>query len=205
MTSDEEALEYFRKLRAMPFSNKSESRQRACDLRAHKIAFLLLDFGVEIADLDKAWLYSLPNENNEIIDNIRPPITVPEYDSPIIYNLHVAPVLKTESGKELVFDTFFYEEPPTVEQWSEDFKPFKQETQLGLKRTDISYLYFEHTDFALPQRGGTSRLLYDTQRYAEADHALRHMSENPPSHRLPAAWREEENENLAQHFLYGLF
>lgn len=219
MISDDNALEYFNKIKSLSFSNKSGRGQRGCDLRAHKGAFLLLEYGVDIEYLDKAWLHSLSDENSKIPENIRAPIDIidslddeldfdengqfrnQDRSSPKPYNVHVAPVLKTSSGKELVFDTFFYDEPPTFDQWLKDFKPYKDGTEIGLKRTDISFLYFEHTTHDLPKYGSLSRILYDAKKYAEAAYALRQLKENPPPYRLKAQWRAQELENNLEHVL----
>lgn len=222
MISDEQAVEIFNKIKAMPFSNKSERGQRGCDLRAHKIVGILADHGIE--DVQKGWIYSLLDKNGDVQDNVRVPIHIidprddeldydenglercPDRDLPKPYNCHVAPIIKTDSGRELVFDTFFYDEPPTLKQWRNDFKPFEAGTKLGFKRSDPSYLYFHDLDKPLPKAGSLSRIIYDMEQTFSMNASLSLMRQNPPPYKLSARWlgRQSVLEHQSNYAIIGL-
>lgn len=194
----------------MRFSHKTERGDRACDLRAHKICLILQERGVPVTDIDKAWIYSLPDENGEIRDNIRDPVLVifpldDELDfneqglyrnidrnKPEALNIHVSPILRTQSDKELAFDTYYYDAPPTLAQLRNDFKPFVEGTELGFKRTDPSYLRFEDTQKPLPKEGSLSRVHYDVTNIFKMTVLLGNTKVRPAPEHLKAQWLEEQ-------------
>lgn len=220
MISDEQAVEIFNKIKAMPFSDKSERGQRGCDLRAHKIVGILADHGIE--DVQKGWIYSLPGQGDGFNILVPVPIIDPlddEFDfdegggfrdrydgEPSPYNTHVAPIIQTDSGRELVFDVFFYDEPPTLKQWRDDFKPFEAGTKLGFKRSDPSYLYFHDLDKPLPKAGSLSRIIYDMEQTFAMNASLSLMSRHPPPYKLSAQWlvQQRDLDHHANYKIIGL-
>ncbi len=203
MIDNKTAIELFEEIRSMPISHKSDKYSRACDARAHKIAELLRDRGAD--NVRKAWIYSLPVEGDKSCENIRIPVDIsdpvsdedydengmpndPDPDLPKPYNIHVAPVVRTSEGRELVFDTFFYSKPPLLDQWIEDFPPFEEGSELGFKKTDISYLYFHETDEPLPKEGSLSRKWYDMKRRALASFELEFITPRELEKPLNANW-----------------
>lgn len=146
MITDVDAVRIFEELRAMPISYKGDRHQTVCEYRAEKISEILHSvYG--IGDVRKAWVYSMAPEGE--LSFVKSPFRNrdlsswgPKADDLVCFNHHVAPIIKTSSGRELIFDTKFYSEPPEIEQWTEDFSPEKQEDTQGLEITDCASLFF---------------------------------------------------------------
>ncbi len=130
--SDEQALEIFEQLREMPFSHRGEKHLPLCEARAHRTAQILQeDFGA--SDVEKIWVYARSESDEKAY------IRSPEHhysdfdrrtnDEPTEYNFHVAPLVHTDSGRALVFDTKYYDAPPELSQWLADF-PASEDTAI---------------------------------------------------------------------------
>lgn len=201
--TDQEALELFAELREMSFAHKSERGIPGCDLRAHKAWEVLAERGYE--GLAKVWRYSLPEADGKPGKNIRAPIEPvfpigpddydetgqPKYTGdpePNPYNIHADLLVTTTSGRKLVFDTYFYDAPPDLEQWLEDFEPFEPGTELGYKITEPDYVYFHETDQPLPPSGTFRRLWRNTMDSISVNFELKLMQSNPIEHPLSARW-----------------
>lgn len=201
--TDEQALDLFAELREMSFAHKSERGNRACDLRAHKAWEILAERGID--GLAKIWRHSLPEPDGTIGKNIRAPVEpvfkigaddyneagqpkYPEHEEPKPYNIHTALLVPTTSGRQLVFDVYFYDAPPDLEQWLEDFQPFEPGTGLGCKITEPDYVYFAEIEASLPPPGTLRRLWRNTKDSVAVNFELKYMQSNPLDHPLPARW-----------------
>lgn len=201
--TDQEALDLFAELREMSFAHKSERGIPGCDLRAHKAWEVLAERGCE--GLTKVWLYSLPEADGKPGKNIRAPIEpdfgtgADDYDErgqpkhtgppePNPYNIHVALLVPTASGRKLMFDIYFYDAPPDLEQWLDDFEPLEPGTELGHKITEPDYVYFHETDHPLPPPGSLRRLWRNTKDGIAVNFDLKYMQSNPLEHPLSARW-----------------
>jgi hypothetical protein len=185
MNTDTNAIKAFENIRDLPLSHASMNGDRGCDVRAHKVAMILDEQGFE--NVEKFWIYSLPDpfkrENSNVFFPVHPLEEMTE-NKKEPFNIHVAPIITTTSGRELVFDTYFYAHPPALDQWLSDFKAFNPEKPLGYKRTDKSYLRFGDTDHPLPK----PRIWYDLKAETQADISLRTLERHPLQNPLQAQW-----------------
>lgn len=207
--TDEQALELFAEIRAMPLSHKSErGNGSACDLRAHAIYVLLAERGVE--GIEKGWISSPLAPNGRPNFLIKPPVEVHyalrdidldeegrlrqsvKDDEP--FNIHVATVVTTREGRRLVFDTYFYEHPPELEQWLEDFKPYEEGVELKHQLTDPDYVGFEQIGMGLPREGSIKQLVERGHSYLRVKFQLNNLDSNPVETPLQAKWLSPDRD-----------
>ncbi len=201
MVSNKTAFELFKDIREMPVSHKTHQTSRACQMRAYEIANILKKNGVP--DVQKAWIYS-PSEDGSTINNVMPPVHVAlpigddDYDANgelsfdpnkrLPYNFHVAPVVTTDEGLNLAFDTYYYETPPTLWQWSKDFKPLNETLGLLFKSTQPEYLSLDDTKQDIPNRGSFSYEWYNLKNVANVKYNLALLYERPAPEPLSGHW-----------------
>lgn len=123
--TSEEAVSIYREIRENDFAHKEGEGQALCEARADKVARVLRDvYGIQ--NVKKLWVYAVDSEGNR--SDITSPLPAYEYirrlqtDGALVkYNHHVAPLVETSDGRELIFDTRFYNDPPESVQWLADF------------------------------------------------------------------------------------
>jgi hypothetical protein len=192
-------------IRRMADSHKTDPANRACHIRSYWIARILQCSGV--GTVETAWIFS-SFSHGQMTDNIRAvvrivdPITDESYDkdgnpyridrSVSSFNLHAAPVIRTSSGRELVFDTYFYDSPPTLEQWRDDFQALEAGTRLGFRRASSACLSFADTLDVLPVDGSLSRKWYDFKRILQVRYDLFLLEPRPLAEPFRAKWLGED-------------
>lgn len=202
--TDEQALELFAEIRAMELSHKSEVSDGAgCNLRAHAIYEILAERGVK--NIQKGWISSPLTSNGKPNFLIKSPVEI-KYtrharnfgesaanrvtnDEP--FNIHVAPVITTAEGRRLVFDTYFYDAPPELEQWRDDFKPYEEGVELKFELTEPDYLYFNEIGSPLPEKGSVREMVSRGKSHLEVKNELRKLDLNPVDTPLKAKWLED--------------
>ena len=147
--SDERALEIFSELRAQAFSHKSSNGQTSCEYRSAKVADALQGtYG--ISDVKKIWIYGENKEGELCVSSLKWPVRLwgdmendKQGDEPILYNFHTAPLIVTDSGRSLVFDTHIYENPPEFEQWISDFLPADKDVKIKTLIMDADHMFLD--------------------------------------------------------------
>ncbi len=192
----------------MDISHKSERGISGCDSRAHLIYEMMAERGIE--GVQKAWIYSPLLSDGHPDYQITPPVDTHfalydvDYDengqlkpSRILdnrpFNVHVAPMITTVEGRHLVFDTYFYQTPPELEQWLDDFEPY-EDVNLGGKVTDPNYLHFKDIGSKLPKEGSILQHWEKRKNHAICVFELWHMNSNPVDNPLKAKWVADEFE-----------
>lgn len=202
--SDDEALQLFAEIRAMEFSHKSERGDGGgCHLRAHAIYEMLAERGV--ANIEKAWISSPLTASGHPNYLIKSPVEIRygersedfdergmrmvKDDQP--FNVHVAPVITTREGRRLVFDTYFYENPPELEQWVDDFEPYEDGVELKFQLANPDYVYFNEIGGPLPEEGSLRQVIARSFAHSHVKSELAGIASNPVDTPLKAKWLEE--------------
>lgn len=205
--TDAEAIELFAEIRSMEFSHKSERGDgAACDLRAHAIYEIFEERGFEVTG--KGWISSPPAPNSTNPNFlIKPPVEVlyrartEDYgengrnrikdNKP--FNIHAALIVPTVEGRELAFDTYFYETPPELDQWLEDFKPYEDGVELKFQIANPDYVHFYEIGSRLPEEGTWSLMFHRSRAHSRVQSELRHLDSNPVDTPLKAKWIEQRS------------
>ncbi len=145
--SDQNAITIFQTISERAWAHAGDKHQMLCDVRADKIARTLREeFGVD--NVEKAWIHAKMPDGS--LDHLQWPLET--YDlvdrstqtEPIEVNFHVAPLVKTTSGKELIFDTkLFKDTPPQLQTWKEAFPPMDSKSEAFLEISSPETLYFK--------------------------------------------------------------
>ena len=192
----EDCLRIYRDLRRLPISYKGDRHQTVCEYRSAKISDILRrDYGIDL--IQKAWVSSVAPDGKRTY--IKSPFRnrdlhcfgAKENDW-VSFNFHVAPVVLTSDGFQLVFDPKFYSEPPTIEQWLSDFVPECAQDKQVLNLTDSTALFFGRDVIGLDRKDSFLSRSFDS--FVIGFELWTAPVSRAQSGHLKANWLDSENE-----------